>query len=69
MEASMPDSAVALADTIDAKVVLEVLAQLRQGDFTARMPLEWTGVAGKVADGLNDLIIANQDVPRRSSAG
>ncbi len=24
------------------------------------MPLEWTGVAGKVADGLNDVIIANQ---------
>ncbi len=24
------------------------------------MPLEWTGLAGKVADGLNDLIIANE---------
>ncbi len=24
------------------------------------MPLDWTGVAGKVADGLNDVIIANQ---------
>ena len=24
------------------------------------MPLEWTGVAGKVADGLNEVIIANQ---------
>ena len=24
------------------------------------MPLEWTGVAGKVADGFNDVIIANQ---------
>ena len=30
------------------------------GDFTARMPLEWTGVAGKVADGLNEVIIANE---------
>ncbi len=26
----------------------------------ARMPLDWTGVAGKVADGLNDVIVANQ---------
>ena len=33
---------------------------MREGDFTARMPLDWTGVAGKVADGLNDVIIANQ---------
>ena len=24
------------------------------------MPLEWTGVAGKIADGLNDIMIANQ---------
>ena len=24
------------------------------------MPLEWTGMAGKVADGLNEVIIANQ---------
>ena len=30
------------------------------GDFSARMPLEWTGVAGKVADGLDDVIVANQ---------
>ena len=46
--------------TVDAKVLLSVLAQVKAGDFTARMPLEWTGVAGKVADGLNDVIIANQ---------
>jgi signal transduction histidine kinase/HAMP domain-containing protein/FixJ family two-component response regulator len=56
----MSDAAVALADTVDAKVLLNVLAQVKAGDFTARMPLEWTGVAGKVADGLNDVIIANQ---------
>ena len=45
---------------LDAKVLLSVLAQVREGDFTVRMPLDWTGVAGKVADGLNDVIIANQ---------
>ncbi|MEA2133834.1 MAG: hypothetical protein QOC68_1743, partial [Solirubrobacteraceae bacterium] len=35
-------------------------AQVKGGDFTARMPLEWTGVAGKVADALNEVIISNQ---------
>ena len=49
-----------LADTIDAKVLLSVLARIKEGDLTARMPLEWTGLAGKVADGLNDVIIANE---------
>ncbi len=47
-------------DCVDGKVLLGVLAQVKGGDFTARMPLEWTGVAGKVADCLNDVIIANQ---------
>jgi signal transduction histidine kinase/DNA-binding response OmpR family regulator/HAMP domain-containing protein len=56
----MPDSPVAPADEFDATVLLAVLAQVKRGDFSARMPLAWTGVAGKVADGFNDVIIANQ---------
>ena len=47
-------------ESIDAKELLRVLAQLKSGDLTARMPLDWVGTAGKVADGLNDIIIANQ---------
>ena len=55
----MSDTA-ATPDDIDVTLLLNVLAKVREGDFTARMPLDWTGVAGKVADGLNDVIIANQ---------
>ena len=46
----MSDSPVPISDCVDGKVLLGVLAQVKGGDFTARMPLEWTGVAGKVAD-------------------
>jgi signal transduction histidine kinase/HAMP domain-containing protein len=60
MESSISDSVVDRADAVDAKVLLGVLAKVKEGDFSARMPLEWTGVAGKVADSLNDVIIANQ---------
>ena len=49
-------------NTLDAAAFLSVLAQVRQGDFTARMPLDWTGAAGKVADSLNDVIISNQSL-------
>jgi CheY-like chemotaxis protein/HAMP domain-containing protein len=57
----MPDPAVAPDDNcVDAKVLLSVLAKVKGGDFTARMPLEWTGLAGKVADGFNDVIMSNQ---------
>jgi signal transduction histidine kinase/CheY-like chemotaxis protein/HAMP domain-containing protein len=48
------------AESVDAPLLLGVLAQVKAGDFSARMPLDWTGVAGKVADGFNDVIIANQ---------
>jgi CheY-like chemotaxis protein/HAMP domain-containing protein len=58
----MAVSPVAATGTVDSTVLLSVLARVREGDFAARMPLEWTGVAGKIADGLNDVIIANQSL-------
>jgi signal transduction histidine kinase/HAMP domain-containing protein/ActR/RegA family two-component response regulator len=58
--AAMVDNDKTMAETIDTTTLLSFLAQVKSGDFTARMPLEWTGVAGKVADGLNDIVIANQ---------
>ena len=56
----MPDTTVALDETVDAKALIRFLASLKERDFTARMPLEWTGLAGKVADGLNEVIVSNQ---------
>ena len=56
----MPAPSVAPVDCVDGKVLLSVLAQVKAGDFSVRMPLEWIGVAGKVADDLNEIIIANQ---------
>jgi signal transduction histidine kinase/HAMP domain-containing protein/ActR/RegA family two-component response regulator len=50
----------ALTDAVDAGTLLSVLAQVKEGDFTARMPLDWLGTPGKIADGLNDVIVANQ---------
>ena len=45
---------------IDVNALLSVLGKVKAGDFTARMPLDWTGVAGKLADGLNEVISYNQ---------
>ena len=52
----------ASSDGFDVEVLLGVLAQVSQGDFSARMPLAWTGVAGKAADGINAIILANQSL-------
>src|SRR6266568_8938657 len=48
------------ADAIDSKVALRVLAAVQRGDFSARMPADWSGSAGKVAAAINDIIEANQ---------
>jgi signal transduction histidine kinase/HAMP domain-containing protein/ActR/RegA family two-component response regulator len=48
------------ADRLDEVVLLTVLSEFKSGDFDARMPLDWTGVAGKIADTLNEVIAANQ---------
>src|SRR5262249_35594045 len=33
---------------------------LKKGDFSVRLPLDWTGVAGKVADTFNDVMELNE---------
>ena len=57
---SLPMPAAELTSVLDGELLLEVLTAFRKGDFTARMPVHWTGVAGKVADGLNEIVAANQ---------
>jgi HAMP domain-containing protein/signal transduction histidine kinase/CheY-like chemotaxis protein len=44
-----------LKEELDARQILGALSGLKRGDFTVRLPMEWTGVAGKVADTFNDL--------------
>jgi len=56
----MRQSATSDVDGIDGKILLNFLLRVKTGDFTARMPLDWTGAAGKVADGLNDIVSANE---------
>jgi HAMP domain-containing protein/signal transduction histidine kinase/CheY-like chemotaxis protein len=50
--------------TIDCTRVLSALNSFKRGDFTVRLPQEWTGVAGKVADAFNDVVALNQRMAR-----
>jgi HAMP domain-containing protein/signal transduction histidine kinase/CheY-like chemotaxis protein len=45
---------------IDTKVLLHALLALRKGDFSVRLPVDWTGVAGKVADTFNEVVELNE---------
>src|SRR5262245_25595361 len=39
--------------------LLRVLQAVRDGDFSVRLPGDWTGLEGKIADTVNDIIASN----------
>ncbi|MBC1326032.1 HAMP domain-containing protein [Trichormus variabilis] len=48
------------SDELDLKQLLKTLTAVKKGDFSARMPIDQTGIAGKIADTLNDIIDQNE---------
>jgi HAMP domain-containing protein/signal transduction histidine kinase/CheY-like chemotaxis protein len=44
----------------DNKQLLSALIAFKRGDFSTRLPDDWTGVAGKIADTFNEVIAKNQ---------
>ncbi|CAN5369417.1 hypothetical protein BH09ACT10_BH09ACT10_29070 [soil metagenome] len=44
----------------ELEILLGVLNEVNAGDFAARMPASWTGMPGKIADRLNEIISTNQ---------
>ncbi len=51
-------------DNLDVKQLLRVLMAVKKGDFSIRMPVEQTGIAGKVADTLNEIIELNEKMTK-----
>src|SRR6266496_4131322 len=49
-------------DQLDSKQLLAALTAFKRGDFSARLPDDWTGVAGKIADTFNDAIRTKQQL-------
>src|SRR6185436_17364762 len=47
-------------DTIDPKELLQVLMEVKNGNFSVRMPIDQVGVSGKICDTLNDIISLNE---------
>src|SRR5213595_818250 len=49
---------------LDNGQLLAALMAFKRGDFSARLPEDWTGVPGKIADTFNAVIEANQRMTR-----
>src|SRR2546430_15358071 len=50
----------AAAEELDTDLLLQTLVAFRAGDFSARMPETGTGVPGKIAEVLNEVIARNE---------
>jgi len=42
--------------------ILESLQTMKNGDFSVRLPVTWTGLAGKIADNFNEIVVANEQM-------
>jgi HAMP domain-containing protein/signal transduction histidine kinase/DNA-binding response OmpR family regulator len=55
--ASRPDYG---PESVDVRELLRGLQAMRDGDFAVRLPSDWTGLGGKIADTFNEIVSANQ---------
>ena len=53
-------SAELAADVLDTSILLKTLIAFKDGDFSVRMPVDQTGIAGKISDTLNDIFKLNE---------
>jgi HAMP domain-containing protein/CheY-like chemotaxis protein len=52
------------AEGFDPRLLLRALTAFRRGDFSVRLPEEWTGLGGKIADSFNETVELNQRMAR-----
>ncbi|MGC1187348.1 MAG: HAMP domain-containing protein [Candidatus Acidiferrales bacterium] len=48
----------------DLGVILASLQTMRDGDFSVRLPGNWVGLQGKIADTFNEIVTANQQMAK-----
>ena len=49
---------------LDRRALLTALTAVADGDFSVRLPGDWTGLDGKIADRFNDIVAANQKMAK-----
>jgi HAMP domain-containing protein/signal transduction histidine kinase/CheY-like chemotaxis protein len=49
-----------VSDVLDHRELLHVLTQIKNGNFSVRMPIDQVGLSGKISDTLNEIISLNE---------
>ncbi|HEV8112376.1 MAG TPA: HAMP domain-containing protein, partial [Planctomycetota bacterium] len=47
-------------ESIEPRLLLRALQAVRDGDFSVRLPTDWVGLSGKLADAFNSIVVSNQ---------
>ena len=53
---------------VDLRIVLAGMQAMCDGDFSVRLPGDWTGLEGKIADTFNEIVAANQRMAQELAA-
>ncbi len=56
-----------MAHSNEMTALLNGLNALKRGKTGVRLPLEWTGVAGKVADAFNEVVELNERIEGKAT--
>jgi HAMP domain-containing protein/signal transduction histidine kinase/DNA-binding response OmpR family regulator len=62
-----PSAASAVFTTAEARMLLAALTALKQGDSSVRLPVEWSGMQGKLAETFNEVVELNERVAEELS--
>ena len=57
---NLPAKSLAGDSSLDPRELLAALEAVRNGDFTAHLPGDRTGLAGKIADTFNEIVACNR---------
>src|SRR6185295_14010909 len=60
LPATSPVNGVAEDENVDLRQLLRALQDVSDGDFSARLPGDWTGLSGKIADTFNEIVNSNR---------
>ncbi|MDP9041165.1 MAG: HAMP domain-containing protein, partial [Bacteroidota bacterium] len=50
------------SDAVDTRYLLQILTEVKNGNFGVRMPIDQTGLSGKICDTLNEIISLNEQM-------
>jgi hypothetical protein len=50
------------SDELDIRELIRVLSEVKHGNFSVRMPVDQTGLSGKICDALNDILMLNESL-------